>query len=58
MRIVGAGFLLFGTIFLCEAGFPFGGPSPLKSIVPSEGVSISSVWKSGPQLEAFAQEGI
>jgi hypothetical protein len=45
MRIVGAGFLLFGTIFLCEAGFPFGGPSPLKASFQAKEY-LSAVYES------------
>jgi hypothetical protein len=36
MRIVGAGFLLFGIVFLYEAGFPFKGPNRFKATIEAK----------------------
>jgi len=58
MRIVGAGLLVLGDRIPLRGRVSLWRSQSTQSIVPSEGVSISSVWKSGPQLEAFAQEGI
>ena len=56
MRIVGAGFLLFGTIFLCEAGFPFGGPSPLKASFQAKEY-LSAVYGSPGRTGGFRPRG-
>ena len=58
MRIVGAGFLLFGIIFLYQAGFPFNGPNRFKATIEAKEYlaeaygSPGNNWKLSSKMES------
>ena len=58
LRIVGAGFLLFGIFFLYQAGFPFNGPNRFKATIEAKQYltarygSPGNSWRLSPKRES------
>src|SRR5712691_5494492 len=58
MRIVGAGFLLFGIVFLYQLGFPFKGPGRFKATAQAKAYlstmygSPTGNWRISPKSES------